>query len=92
MTFHLPSDVPFTYFIDLAFYTEHWPMQPKVGVSLQSSYLPSLPPKLEKVPIMVMISNCDPKSPRNQYVKELMEHIAIDSYGSCMHNKVIPVS
>ena len=37
---------------------------------------------------MMMISNCEPKSPRNQYIAELMSYIDIDSYGKCFHNKV----
>jgi hypothetical protein len=41
-----------------------------------------------KAPVMMMISNCEPKSPRNQYLAELMRHIDIDSYGKCFHNKV----
>lgn len=40
-----------------------------------------------EVPVMMMISNCEPKSPRNQYLAELMKHIKIDSYGRCFHNK-----
>lgn len=32
MTYHLADDVPFTYFIDIDFYTKHWkhPVLPKV--------------------------------------------------------------
>jgi hypothetical protein len=32
MTYHLKDDVPFTYFIDIDFYTKHWqhPILPKV--------------------------------------------------------------
>jgi hypothetical protein len=41
-----------------------------------------------KAPVMMMISNCEPKSPRNQYLAELMRYIDIDSYGKCFHNKV----
>ncbi len=40
MTYHLNDDVPFTYFIDLDFYTKHWthPILPKV----QHSSLPCM--------------------------------------------------
>ncbi len=38
---------------------------------------------------MMMISNCEAKSPRNQYLAELARYIEIDSYGKCLHNKVI---
>ncbi|KAL6068775.1 Fucosyltransferase [Balamuthia mandrillaris] len=31
MTYHLADDVPFTYFIDKNFYTDHWKLQPKVS-------------------------------------------------------------
>jgi hypothetical protein len=37
---------------------------------------------------MMLISNCEPKSPRNQYLAELIKYIDIDSYGQCFHNKV----
>merc|ERR1711963_888993 len=32
-------------------------------------------------------SSCDTPSGRDDYVKELMNHIPIDSYGYCLHNK-----
>ncbi|ELR22642.1 Alpha(1,3)-fucosyltransferase 10, putative [Acanthamoeba castellanii str. Neff] len=76
MTYHLEDAVPFTYYIDIDFYTKYW----------QHPILP----KTAKAPVMMMISNCEPKSPRNQYLAELMRYIDIDSYGKCFHNKDIP--
>ena len=35
-------------------------------------------------------SSCDTPSGRDDYVKELMNHISIDSYGYCLHNKDLP--
>ena len=35
-------------------------------------------------------SSCDTPSGRDDYVKELMNHIPIDSYGYCLHNKDLP--
>ena len=32
-------------------------------------------------------SHCDVASDRDRYVKELMKHIAVDSYGTCLNNK-----
>lgn len=36
-------------------------------------------------------SDCDPPSDRDVYVRELMKHIPVDSYGQCLHNKDLPV-
>ena len=35
-------------------------------------------------------SSCDTPSGRDDYVKELMNYISIDSYGYCLHNKDLP--
>ena len=35
-------------------------------------------------------SSCDTPSGRDDYVKELMKYIPIDSYGYCLHNKDLP--
>ena len=35
-------------------------------------------------------SNCDNPSGREAFVKELMKHISVDSYGGCLQNKEFP--
>lgn len=35
-------------------------------------------------------SDCDPPSDRDVYIQELMQHIQVDSYGQCLHNKDLP--
>ncbi|XP_007434280.1 alpha-(1,3)-fucosyltransferase 10 [Python bivittatus] len=57
-------------------------------------YTVSLPKKnsLRKrlAPLAYIQSDCDPPSDRDSYVKELMAHIEIDSYGACLHNRDLP--
>jgi len=36
-------------------------------------------------------SGCEAPSKRDIWVQELMEHIQVDSYGSCLHNKELPL-
>ena len=35
-------------------------------------------------------SNCDNPSGRDGFVKELMKHVPVDSYGGCLRNKEFP--
>ncbi|XP_016977669.1 alpha-(1,3)-fucosyltransferase B isoform X1 [Drosophila rhopaloa] len=42
--------------------------------------------------IAFMQSDCDTMSGREDYVKELMKYLTIDSYGSCLRNKDLPES
>jgi hypothetical protein len=50
--------------------------------------------KLQKeenlAPIAYIQSDCITPSDRDIYVKSLMQHIKVDSYGSCLHNKDLP--
>ncbi|XP_055731424.1 alpha-(1,3)-fucosyltransferase 10 [Salvelinus fontinalis] len=48
--------------------------------------------KLRKTlaPVVYVQSDCDPPSDRDAYVRELMKHIRVDSYGQCLHNKDLP--
>ena len=47
--------------------------------------------KEEKLaPIAYIQSDCVTPSDRDIYVKALMQHIKVDSYGSCLHNKDLP--
>ncbi|MBN3308117.1 FUT10 fucosyltransferase, partial [Amia calva] len=41
-------------------------------------------------PVVYVQSDCDPPSDRDSYVRELMRHIAVDSYGECLHNRDLP--
>jgi len=41
--------------------------------------------------IVYVQSGCEAPSKRDIWVQELMEHIQVDSFGSCLHNKELPV-
>ncbi|XP_069836701.1 alpha-(1,3)-fucosyltransferase 11 [Dendropsophus ebraccatus] len=41
-------------------------------------------------PVLYMQSHCDVPSDRDRYIKELMKHIQIDSYGQCLKNRQFP--
>ncbi|XP_060093060.1 alpha-(1,3)-fucosyltransferase 10 [Heteronotia binoei] len=41
-------------------------------------------------PLVYVQSDCDPPSDRDSYVRELMTHIEVDSYGACLHNRDLP--
>ena len=43
-------------------------------------------------PVAYVQSSCDTPSMRDDWVEELMKHIAVDSYGSCLNNKPLPES
>ncbi|GFS14810.1 alpha-(1,3)-fucosyltransferase 10 [Elysia marginata] len=40
--------------------------------------------------VIYVHSDCDPPSDRDSFVKLLMKHVKVDSYGSCLHNKHLP--
>ncbi|XP_012935786.1 alpha-(1,3)-fucosyltransferase 10 [Aplysia californica] len=40
--------------------------------------------------IVYVQSDCDPPSDRDEYVKQLMKHISVDSYGGCLNNRKLP--
>ncbi|XP_063825123.1 alpha-(1,3)-fucosyltransferase 10 [Ostrinia nubilalis] len=44
----------------------------------------------EIAPVMYLQSDCETSTERDSYVKELMKHIEIDSYGACLKNKELP--
>lgn len=48
-----------------------------------------IPEKKEDVLVSWFASNCWSQQ-RTSLVEELMKHIAIDSYGKCLHNKDLP--
>ncbi|RIB11691.1 Glycosyltransferase Family 10 protein [Gigaspora rosea] len=37
-----------------------------------------------------MASNCDSQNNRDDYVKKLMQHITVHSFGQCLHNQEVP--
>ncbi|XP_064457816.1 alpha-(1,3)-fucosyltransferase 10-like [Ornithodoros turicata] len=41
-------------------------------------------------PVAYVQSDCDTPIQRDAYVQELMKHIAVDSYGKCIHNADLP--
>ncbi|XP_054253927.1 alpha-(1,3)-fucosyltransferase 10 [Indicator indicator] len=41
-------------------------------------------------PLAYVQSDCSPPSDRDSYVRELMCHIEVDSYGECLHNRDLP--
>ncbi|XP_074084408.1 GDP-fucose protein O-fucosyltransferase 3-like [Macrotis lagotis] len=41
-------------------------------------------------PLVYVQSDCDPPSDRDSYVRELMSHIRVDSYGECLRNRELP--
>ena len=40
--------------------------------------------------VVYVQSDCNVPSDRDSYVTELMKHIDVDSYGTCVHNKNLP--
>ncbi|XP_017121277.1 alpha-(1,3)-fucosyltransferase B [Drosophila elegans] len=44
------------------------------------------------VSVAFLQSDCDTMSGREDYVKELMKYVHVDSYGSCLRNKDLPQS
>lgn len=43
-----------------------------------------------ETPVGWIAGNCDAHSGRTFYLKELMQYISIDSYGTCLHNREFP--
>ncbi|KFP24686.1 Alpha-(1,3)-fucosyltransferase 10 [Colius striatus] len=41
-------------------------------------------------PLVYVQSDCNSPSDRDSYVRELMCHIEVDSYGECLHNRHLP--
>lgn len=84
-TFSRESDYPLTtqYIVDL----NDW-VSSKFFVSTQQKN--RLRKTDELAPVVYLQRDCEPPSDRDRYVKELMKHISIDSYGPCVNNKKIP--
>lgn len=74
MTYRLTSDVPVTYIVpDVMVEAFHTPPRPKHEPSLVASF----------------ISSRADRSGRQAYLKELARHVAIDSYGTLMRNRML---
>ncbi|XP_037072968.1 alpha-(1,3)-fucosyltransferase 10-like isoform X2 [Pollicipes pollicipes] len=43
-------------------------------------------------PLVYLASGCDNPLQRDEYVRELMRYIAVDSYGACLNNRQLPTS
>ncbi|XP_074855880.1 GDP-fucose protein O-fucosyltransferase 4 [Carettochelys insculpta] len=41
-------------------------------------------------PVLYLQSHCDVASDRDRYVRQLMRHIQVDSYGKCLNNRELP--
>ncbi|XP_077202306.1 GDP-fucose protein O-fucosyltransferase 4 [Paroedura picta] len=48
------------------------------------------PPAAPRAPVLYLQSHCDVPSDRDRYVRELMRHIQVDSYGECLKNRDFP--
>ena len=46
--------------------------------------------QIELAPLVYIHSDCFTPSDRDSYVKGLMRHINVDSYGQCVNNKQLP--
>ncbi|NWR73031.1 FUT11 fucosyltransferase, partial [Centropus unirufus] len=62
-------------------------------------YLRAPPPALAErdawrrrgyAPVLYLQSHCQVPSDRDRFVRELMRHIQVDSYGKCLHNRDFP--
>lgn len=73
MTYRLDSDVPVPYF--------------EPGLLAGLAVPPA--PKVEPAPAVLFISNAGERSGRTEYARELMRHLAVDSYGRCLRNRTL---
>jgi hypothetical protein len=74
MTYRLDSDVPAPYF--------------EPGLLAELAAPPA--PKVEPAPAVLFMSNAGERSGRTEYARELMRHLAVDSYGRCLNNRRLP--
>ena len=47
-------------------------------------------PKEHRAPVVFVQSNCNAENGRDLFVKELMKHVEVDSYGRCLNNRPWP--
>ncbi|KAF7285698.1 hypothetical protein GWI33_010193 [Rhynchophorus ferrugineus] len=83
-TFSYSSDYPLTlqYLKDLKSLTDKTYF---IEVREKNKYLEFLSP------VLYIQSDCDTFSDRDVLIKELMQYVDIDSYGSCLNNKGFPI-
>ena len=83
-TFRRESDFPITtqHITNLQYLTERTPLP----IKLKNKYREKL------APILYVQTHCNVPSDRDRYVKELMKHIDVDSYGKCVNNKQLPAN
>ncbi|KAM3959179.1 alpha-(1,3)-fucosyltransferase 10 [Aphomia sociella] len=55
-----------------------------VDTSVKNNHLSSIGP------VIYLQSDCETSTERDNYVKELMKFIQVDSYGACLNNKQLP--
>jgi len=79
-TYKRKSDFPLTtqHFPSLKYLMERQPVDIKVKNEFRSK---------GHAAVVYLQSHCDVPSDRDRYVKELMTHLDVDSYGSCLKNK-----
>lgn len=82
-TFSRHSDVPFPLH-DMHSLEDVVSGQYYVTTSAKNSHL------IDLAPVLYIHSDCDTLDQRDKYVSELMKHIKIDSYGTCLKNKDLP--
>ncbi len=73
MTYRLDADVPVLY----------------AGTRVLESLLTPPREKTEAAPAVFFASNANERSGRTEYVRELMRHLPVDSYGRCLRNRVL---
>ncbi|KAH8377914.1 hypothetical protein KR093_007845 [Drosophila rubida] len=86
-TFSRHSDMPLT--------TQYLPQASDLSqldyhTSLQNKHVYQFNGQLASV--VFLQTDCNTMSGREDYVRELMKHIKVDSYGGCLHNRDLPAS
>lgn len=76
MTYQLDSDIP-TIYPNRKHYSDFTTLP--MSLDIKNKQLPR-----------VLYAASNPVPYRDEYIKELMTHISVDSVGSCLHNKDIP--
>jgi hypothetical protein len=74
MTYRLDSDFPTLY----------------AGAGMPADLATPVKPKTAEALAVYMASNRSDRSGRTEYVREMMRHMLIDSYGRCLQNRTLP--
>jgi hypothetical protein len=64
---------------------------PYFGPRLLDELLSPPREKIADAPAVYFASNCRDRSGRQEYVRELMRHLRVDSYGRCLQNRELPL-